>query len=134
MEYKKITQKDYLNLLKTKDKSLFIGTFQNHENIENCYKEIETLLNRITKENIKECYDNQTFIKLVSGEKKSLKFSNNKDNSFIYGDLSGLYYIFDYKGFEFLLNVVIDENLKNKNFNLYTINLSFLESKKGVKK
>jgi hypothetical protein len=126
MNYKKLIHKEYISLLQNRDKSLFIATYQNKETLKNCYNEMELLLKSISIKNLTECYNSNTFIKLINGNKRNMIFLDN-ENSKIYSDLSGQYYTFNFKGFDFIISVTSDENLKTKNFKLYTINLSFLK-------
>lgn len=127
MKYEKLTQKEYLKLIQENKKSLIIATFQDKNNINNCYKEMENTLNGISQENLNECFKNQNFLKLISDNKKRMVFKDQNNKS-IYGDLIGQYYTLNFKGFGFVLNIEIDEDLTRKNFKLYTIHLSFLSN------
>jgi len=128
MEFKKITQKEYLKLLNDKNKSLCIGTFQDKNDKNKPFKDFENILNIISDIDLKECYENTIFIKLISGYKKRLVSEGLKKIKY-YGFLSGAYYILKHKGYNFILNFNCDEDLKTKNFKLYSLNVYFV---KGV--
>lgn len=129
IDYKNISQHEYIEILNKRKKSFVIDSYINNENIEKCFINMEETLKN-NSENLKKCYKNNKnkMLKLKSGNKKRMVF-NCDDNSLIYGDLKGRYFFFSYNGFDFIINIEIDDNLKNKNFKTYSLNLSFLEKK-----
>ncbi len=118
MEYKKITQKEYLNQLQTTHKSLFIANFQEQNNLNKCFSDMEKLLNDIDESDLNKCYNSQKPLKLISGLKKRLVFSLGDD--LIYGNLKGEYLTFKFKGFEFIANTYKEDETT-------ILNLSFME-------
>jgi len=124
---KQITQKRYLEILQERKKSLCIASFQNKDNIDNCFKEFENLIYDININDLDSCYKDNNFLTLISGNKKRLVFSQDNEKDKIFGNLEGLYYLFNYNGYDFVINVVSDEDLTKKNFKLYSLDVSFLE-------
>jgi len=125
MEYKDITQKEYLELIQANNKSLVVATFQSRNNLKECYANLEELFHSVPLKAIEESFNDNTFLKLISGDKKRLVFED-PDKKLIYGDLSGKYQTLSFKGYNFVINYVSDENLQRKNFKLYSLDISFL--------